>query len=290
MDHALAFELLQSPLPTERLRAARYFSKCATSADLPVLSAALKKESVSYIKRALQSVTQTGSGALVAKEEAEPEISESVRKDVYNKAVEDVAGTLLHEIAPILGVLRADVAKSLPEYENSRAKHHLDRLVRLLEAIAELMKAAAVPRVESFDFAQLVRDCVEVDGIEAADRISIQGPSPFIITSDRGLLALAISNGLRNAVDATREGQSGLEPIVINWGAAEAEYWLAILDNGPGLTGPAESAFRLGSSTKQNHSGLGLAIARQAMDSLSGTIRLISSGNKGAIFDMRWCK
>ena len=246
-------------------------------------------ESVSYIKRALEQALQSRPPEFLAPMhlESEPQIPESVQKEFYAKAVEEVAGILMHEIAPIVGVLRSEVSRSLPGYETSRAKDSLDRLVALLEAVAELKKAASVPRIKEMDLATLLTELTEAIGPTNA---SLQGPVPFVIASDPALLTLAISNGLRNAAEAMSPRKAGQDKMVVNWEESDMEYWVSILDFGPGIIGPPEGAFDIGTTNKHGHLGFGLAVARQAMSSLAGTVRLSNSSSAGAIFEIRWCK
>ena len=61
-----------------------------------------------------------------------------------------------------------------------------------------------------------------------------------------------------------------------------------MLDKGPGIVGPTESAFDIGKSTKQGHCGFGLAIARQAIETLGGTVSLQPVVGGGALYEARW--
>ncbi len=111
----------------------------------------------------------------------------------------------------------------------------------------------------------------------------------MLVTSDRALLRLAVSNGIRNAVEAVT-GAPGDEPhpIIVAWGATDVDYWVTVLDRGPGVVGPAESAFGIGKTTKKGHSGFGLTIARQAIETLGGMCTLQPVTEGGARFELRW--
>jgi signal transduction histidine kinase len=205
---------------------------------------------------------------------------------VHNRAVQEVTATLLHEIAPLVGVALAEVAKDLP---GSRAHQKLDRLKDVLEAISDLRKAAASVHVGEFDIAAMLRDLVADEGLSRGVPVDLEGRSPFLIIGDQTLLSLAISNGLRNALDANLESASDRH-VVVNWGETDVEYWVSVLDGGRGLLGTAEQAFAIGNTTKKDHLGFGLAIARQAMDSVAGVVRLANGTSGGALFEVRWCK
>src|SRR5207237_5067530 len=107
-------------------------------------------------------------------------------------------------------------------------------------------------RPEEFDLAQLLADIVEDETVGKKSLVSLHGPSPMLIISDARLLQLAVCNGLRNAIEAVVEGGSSeLDAIIITWGATDVDYWITVIDHGPGLAGPVESAFEIGKSTKQ---------------------------------------
>ena len=81
--------------------------------------------------------------------------------------------------------------------------------------------------------------------------VSLVGPSPMVITSDPALLRLAISNGIRNALEAVSTlAIEEPHPVVMTWGMTDIDYWVAIVDKGPGIVGPSEAAFGIGKTTK----------------------------------------
>ena len=74
----------------------------------------------------------------------------------------------------------------------------------------------------------------------------------------------------------------------MTWGMTDIDYWVAVLDRGPGIVGPAESTFGIGETTKKGHSGFGLAIAKQAIETLGGACTLQPAAEGGARFEIRW--
>ncbi len=78
--------------------------------------------------------------------------------------------------------------------------------------------------------------------------------------------------------------------MTISWGDSDVDYWLAVLDHGAGLTGPIETAFEIGNSTKKDHIGFGLAIARQAVETMIGSLTLEPAKHGGALYTARWRK
>jgi C4-dicarboxylate-specific signal transduction histidine kinase len=77
-----------------------------------------------------------------------------------------------------------------------------------------------------------------------------------------------------------------IRPVTISWGNDEGGYWVTVIDRGPGP--PRGDPFRLGQTTKQDHRGLGLTAAQQAMQSLGGDITLEQNESGGATAVLRW--
>lgn len=287
-----ALESLSSSSAHNRLKAARFLARNSDPSDLQVLRDALRSETVSYVRTGLErAINRASNSASPHVEDAleESEIPPDVRTQIRNEITEEVTGQILHEIASPVGLIASAAAREIPDYERSKTRKHVDNLKRIFEAIEQLKSAAAVPRPEEFDLADLLGEIVsEIVGTDTVE-VSLHGAKPMLITSDRALLRLAVSNGIRNAVEAVT-GASGSEPhpIVVTWGETDVDYWIAVLDRGPGVVGPAESAFGIGKTTKKGHSGFGLAIARQAIETLGGACSLQPATEGGARFEIRW--
>jgi signal transduction histidine kinase len=293
MDHDAALALLRSRSPHERLKGAQYLAKHIDPNDLDALRAARVTESVAYVKRRLDAGIKRRAGASVERTEgvsAEPDVPPALRNEIWANAFEEVSGILLHELEPRIGQIREAVKVEIPDFATSRTKARLDHLERVLQGISGLREAASTPKIEEFDLALLIRDVVGAEVGEQGILVSQQGKQPLLIHSDQRLLSLAICNGLRNAIEAVSSVPAGQEPhaVVITWGETEVDYWIVILDRGPGLVGPFDAAFQIGGTTKQGHSGFGLPIARRAMETLEGTASLAPAQDGGARLELRW--
>lgn len=81
-------------------------------------------------------------------------------------------------------------------------------------------------------------------------------------------------NLVRNAVEAAFENIATSEPqVAVSWTVASGEARISILDNGPGLTNPA-NLFVPFYTTKASGSGIGLVIVRQIVEAHGGTVKL----------------
>ena len=238
------------------------------------------------IKRIETSASRTRDGAA-----EELEVPDEVRAQIENAITEKITREILHEIASPVGLLATSAEREIPDFEVSKTKIYIKNLQRVFEAIEQLKGASSVPKPQEFDLADSISDIVTtVVGDQPTD-ISLHGVKPFIINSDQALLSFALTNGIRNAMESVAAlGADEPHPIIVNWGETDIDYWVAVIDRGEGIVGPVESAFGIGRTTKRGHSGFGLAIARQAIETLGGSCTLHPAAEGGAHFEVRWEK
>ncbi|WP_313207540.1 ATP-binding protein [Stenotrophomonas sp.] len=282
--------LLRSHEVSRRLLAARYFQSNGEHSDLTELHRALSAERVHWIRQALlRSIhriqgTETYPSELTQIDESQ----EDLAKDAYSKAIESVAGVLLHEVSSVVGAIGMHCAREIEGYQNSKTRESIERLKSLLAAIRRLKKAVAVPAPTEFELSSLVITIArEEAGNSFGDTIKLGGPRPFSVITDCDALSIAIANGMRNAIEASTTNSEKPE-VTINWGRAGGETFLAIIDSGPGLPENSSLIAQLGQTSKPGHFGFGLATAQQAMDSIMGSMILTNDQSKGAIFELRW--
>lgn len=294
MDRQEALALLTSPSAHARGQAARALGDEGTPTDLQAIRNAQRRETVSYVQYAMQEAVSRLTNRIQATNETEDdgaEVPAEVRQQIYGRAVEWVTGFLLHEIASPVGLATRSAKREIgDQWEMSATRRHLDTIHRVFGAIEMLKNAAGVPRPQEFDLAALLQEFIDTELTEADGWISPIGPKPFLLNGDPALIRMAVSNGLRNAVESvTSAGAApGEHAVIINWGVTDLDYWVSVLDRGPGIAGSSEAAFDIGRTTKQKHSGFGLAIARQAIETLAGTVTLEPARGGGALYTARW--
>ena len=269
ISRAEALVLLGSASPHDRLKAARFFGRAGLPEDRSLLKETRLQETVAYVNRALdRAITRlVESLPEVPDEEDEPETAAAVRRHAYAEAVEWVTGALLHEIEPRIGLIHQAAQQEIQDFERSNVRKQLRRLDSTVEGIQELRRAASGRHVREFDLATLIEEiCEDVATNDVG--ISLQGKRPFPLVSDPSLIRLAVTNGIRNAIEAVLASTAPREPypVVVAWGSTEVEHWVSMRDQGLGLVGAAETAFGIGRTSKKGHSGFGLAIVRRAME------------------------
>jgi len=289
-----ALAQLSSSSTHARLQAARFLARNAEPPDLPALRIARAAESSFYVRgsleRAIDRLTNVAPAA-ASETSDESETAEASKRQIYARATEWIAGLLLHEIASPIGLLAYEASHEVPNYPDSRTKAHIATLQMVFAAIEQLRKASATPKPEQFDLADLVSEIVTTEFADVADRIAMHGPRPLLLISDAALLRFAICNGLRNAIEAVATVQeSGIAPVVVTWGETDVDYWVSVLDHGPGIIAPVESVLGIGKTNKAGHSGFGLPIATAAIEALGGALGLQSAMGGGAKYELRWEK
>lgn len=294
MNRGEAWALAASESSHDRLKGARFLAGNASPDDLRDLSELLATENVSWIIAALKQAVRRAKGELVMvgpspvpDADEDREISEELRAQV----IEETTKQLVHELRPLIAGARYHAAKETSQYERSETKVQLDRLAKLVDTLDELSRASSSPTIQDFDLAELIKSIGEGERRGHETDIAYAGPDPFVVRGDEAMLGMIVRNGLRNAIEATESfTDAASHEIVLNWNETDREYWVAILDSGPGPPHGFDRAFDIGSSTKGGDNlGMGLALARRAIESLSGSIALTPRTEAGgARLEFRW--
>lgn len=286
MTKGEAFELLKTSSLDSRLRAARFLEKEALAADVPQLHLALQSETVSWVRDSLErAIQRTRLGASFVEEEQPADDLSPSYQDMLIRATQEVTGAIVHELEPILGLLKIAAAEEVPNYAGSKTQVRIERLEALAVAVSNLRRASQSPSIQEFGLGDAIRTTVAEIGDTG---IVLAGSNEIVVSGDRGLVCIALANALRNAVEATPEEDRANRPIVVNWGKTDKDAWITVIDQGKGISELPEVLVKIGTSTKESHFGMGLAIANTALLSLGGAITLKAGSPGGARFEARW--
>lgn len=274
-----------------RFQALRALEQVAQPTDINLFMRLQTTETDLYVRKRIERIILALQRApLVLQPVDDDPIPNEVRAQIRAEAVEWVAGLLLHEIGPQIGLLASIVSQEVPNYGSSISKLRVEKLQDIFDGIESLKKATSTPQPVEMDLASFIRDLVELEREECNFEASFVGAQPMVIVCDRGLLALALCNGIKNAIEAavSVSSNSRRPMIIVSWGQTDIDYWITVIDNGPGAPHNSTRSFSLGETTKSGHLGFGLGIARQAIETLHGTIELRNSGADGAVYELRW--
>jgi signal transduction histidine kinase len=165
-----------------------------------------------------------------------------------------------------------------------------DRLLRLVEnllTVARLENSTLSPSIGRVSFADLCREIIEGLGASAT-RITARVPDQIpVLYTDRDLLGRVIANLLENALKYSPDGT----PIEFGAETEEEHVVFWVKDQGIGI--PAEEHERVfqrfyqvdSSSTRAfRGTGLGLALVKDLLEQLGGTVALESLPGEGSTF------
>ena len=122
---------------------------------------------------------------------------------------------------------------------------------------------------------------------------------PELNEAPAGPIYSVIINGVKNAIESIeRAGRGGGRVVVRAWmeaGRTGRCVGLEIVDDGEGppknwsgKTGKGRSVFDAGVTSKQTGAGIGLALCKEVVEHLGGTIELTGREAGGAVLKMRY--
>ncbi|EPA0111523.1 sensor histidine kinase [Enterobacter ludwigii] len=291
-----ALELLSSESSHQRFLAVRMLEKSADSRDLITLIRAKKNEKDAVVLKWIDRAIETCQKQDVVQDVSVNDVTDtSDFLAIKAQAVEWVAGMLLHEIGNKLGLIAFYASRDVANYEDSNTHKHIANLQLIFDGISKLKQSATQIQIEQFDLHHLIVEMAEFERLNHSVEINYVGIRPFIIESGKQLISLALSNGIRNAIESMIEmlGDNNFDyspQLTIIWEETPKEYWISINDNGTGLPPNMTALFNIGKSSKEGHAGYGLAIARQALETMNGTVELSNSTTGGAKYLIKWSK
>ncbi len=200
---------------------------------------------------------------------------------------EPLAPGLIHEMRhPLMGVLAGLelVARRMPAvaglHEWTIVTEQARRLEELFRTYHELF-AGAPPRPQPFPVDETVKRAVSLLNLrlrKLGDRFALHpGKAPVLALGGAPPLVHAVTNLLSNALDAVEEsGGSGRVEVRIVRGTDRVE--VRISDQGSGISPEARPRLfqpRFTTKPPDKGTGLGLYLARAAMERAGGAVRLV---------------
>jgi C4-dicarboxylate-specific signal transduction histidine kinase len=207
--------------------------------------------------------------------------------------VTSLAATASDVVDDVLGKIDSDspVAEDLADLSDAvhTVARRSDSLMQFVHSYRQLTRLAPAEKkrvqlAELFDSAARLAEA-EWPGSEQIISWKVD-PALLDVYADRDLLEPVLMNLLRNALQATKDVD---DPGVNLRGHLNRRGNVAIelSDNGPGIPDElAKKIFVPFFTTKEEGSGVGLALARQVMTAHSGFIRVGQSSSGGAKFTL----
>ncbi|HET7044472.1 MAG TPA: ATP-binding protein [Gaiellaceae bacterium] len=216
---------------------------------------------------------------------------EAAERDFVTNAAHELR-TPLAAIAGAIEVLQAG-AKELPRERDlflshiERESSRLGRLAHALLMLARAQTGTERPKLEIVPLRPLLRSVAQAIRPAPGVRLSVRCGTAVAALSNGELLEQAVVNLAGNAARYTRAGE-----ISIRASSRAHETVVEVRDTGPGLSRAAQALafdrfYRDRPAHEADGFGLGLAIARQAVDALGGTIELESEEGRGTTARLR---
>lgn len=169
---------------------------------------------------------------------------------------------------------------------------HISSDIERLERVAHRFERIGRPaRREPVDVGEVATQVAgyyraRLPTLAHAITIDVQRPaSPLVVHGDRVLLEWVFESLVKNAVDAL-SGQGGAITLTIS---ARAEHGavVRVADSGPGIPRELQSKiFNAGFSTKEGGWGIGLPLARRIVEEGHHGKLVLTSSDRGAVFDV----
>lgn len=208
-----------------------------------------------------------------------------------------------HELRTPLATIRA-AADLLDRYESKMTADDRRReieairtavvgLVRMMEDVLALGRSdssAVEVRYERFKIGAFCRELWDetVEALGARHRLVLRGAAlERLAVTDETFLRAVLSNLFQNAIKYSPEG----EAVIVEVEGEGADCSLKVIDFGVGIAQEDRDkifdAFYRGGNTGQiSGTGLGLAVAKAALDRLGGRLTIASELGKGAAFEL----
>jgi two-component system nitrogen regulation sensor histidine kinase NtrY len=166
-------------------------------------------------------------------------------------------------------------------------ENRAESLNRFLHAYQQLM-GLPVPNLVPVSLSTLAECAAR---LETRVNISVADTSDVMLVVDADQIQQALINLTRNAVEAALSLETPAQKnpeVEIAWESTASEIIITILDNGSGLTNPA-NLFVPFYTTKENGTGIGLVLAQQIAQAHKGSVRLTNrrDGQTGCRAELR---
>jgi PAS domain S-box-containing protein len=193
-----------------------------------------------------------------------------------------VSGRLQRSILSILNA--AGILRIQPELL-SEMVDTIDEKADEAQSVSEVIREtiAQTTIIKGFiEVNQTVRTILEKQRFPRNIRVNTQYFEKLLIVEiEEDKFTRIMNNLLMNAVEAMPGGGSLSVRVTVK----QEEVYINISDTGMGiLEAHTKDLFKPFHSTKEGHSGLGLAFSKNAVESVGGSLSLMSTGEKGTIF------
>lgn len=210
-------------------------------------------------------------------------------EEIRDQASGEIAELLVHELKHASLHIELEAEREIDDYQKSNTRKAIDRFRIMAESLRQLADSTKGARLVEASLGDVIEQAVA--GMATSFwPPQLWGPSEVFVRVDPGLLILAVSNCVRNAIDASMAARHTAGPVTVTWGHTDRDAWVAIHDDGVGISGDISQMFEAHHTTKggSGHSGLGLNIAQNSLHAMDGRVTLGPREPRGALCELRW--
>lgn len=204
-------------------------------------------------------------------------------------AQRDFSSNVAHEVRTPLAVLRSAIDRLEEGPTQRELRRDILRLEQMFEQIIDLSRAEALgltafAEVDLHEIALGVAQEIGVAAIREGKQLAVTGAKSARVTGHAGLLAIALSNLVRNAINHT-DSPGEIEIEICD----DPAGW-RVLDRGPGIPDEQKSwlfqRFRRGTTGGRDGAGIGLAIVKSVAEAHGATVTVEDRKGGGSAFSL----
>ncbi len=219
-------------------------------------------------------------------------LARSERESAWREMAKQVAHEIKNPLTPMK--LSVQHLQRLMIADGGESDNKFDRITRtILEQIDalttianEFSNFAKMPRAQEAecDLVEIVQQVVNLYGQEDNTEVIYHPPAHTLpLMADKGLLARAFSNIIKNAIQAIPEERKGM--ISVKTTSVDGEVHTTVTDNGIGIEKEMrDKIFQPNFTTKSGGMGLGLSMVKSIIETAGGDIWFESDIEKGTVF------
>lgn len=221
--------------------------------------------------------------------ESKAELEQTQRERTWREIAQQVAHEIKNPLTPMKLTLQqlqrtlktGEVSAEKTEKAVSSLLTQVDTLNDIASSFSSFAKMPE-PSMQKLDLVSLLQRITNLHG-HGGEIVFKPALKELWVEADEQLLGRTFSNIILNALEAARAG----EPMVLTITLSQQQQRIRISfsDTGKGMTPTvAERVFFPHFTTKKSGSGLGLAMAKQAIERMKGTIWFETTAGKGTTF------
>ncbi len=230
---------------------------------------------------------------LLKLEESKKALAQSEKEAAWREMAKQVAHEIKNPLTPMkLTLQHMKIRVSGDQEEKTKLEKSINSLLHNIETLSDIATSFSnyaqmpVPEKEPFDIVGLLKRTVNIymNSEQEAD-IKVYIPDePVTVEGDPGWIGRTFSNLIINGIQATEKGRKPAIEITLEK-TMTGKIVIKISDNGKGISDEIrDKIFMPNFSTKYSGSGIGLAIAKRAIEHAGGKIWFESVIDKGTSF------